>query len=325
MKKAMIIGAAGFVGSYLIKHLNAECGYEVIATKLPNERIDEEIINSDIKVKIFDLNILDKEAIVSLLFEVRPDYIFHLAAQSSVSVAWNNPQLTIDVNIKGAVNVMDAIRELFYKPRIVVIGSGEEYGHIKEGETPIREETKANPGNIYAATKACQNMIGSIYAKAYDMEIILVRAFNHIGPKQSPIFVVSDFCKQVAEIEAGLKEPVMYVGNLSAKRDFTDVRDVVRAYGLLAKNGQKGATYNVGRGHAYEIKEILDKIIAHSSVKIKVETDPAKIRPVDVPIIEADISKLTDATGWVPEIPIEQTICEVLDYWREKITVKEKL
>lgn len=312
MKKAMVIGAAGFVGSYLIKHLNNDCGYEVFATKLPAENLE------NLPAKVYDLDILNKESIVSLLYELRPDYIFHLAAQSSVSVAWNNPQLTIDVNIKGAVNLMDAVRELYYKPRIVVIGSGEEYGHIRDGETPIREDNRVNPGNIYAATKACQNMIGSIYARAYDMELVLVRAFNHIGPGQSAIFVVSDFCKQVAEIEAGLREPVMYVGNLSAKRDFTDVRDVVRAYALLAKNGQKGATYNVGRGHAYAIREILDMIISHSTKEIKVEIDQAKIRPVDVPIIEADISKINEATGWTPEIPIESTVEEVLNYWRDR-------
>lgn len=317
MKKALIIGAGGFVGKYLIKHLHDECGYEVVATKLISEVLE------DLPCKVYDLNILDKEAIVTLLFEERPDYIFHLAAQSSVSVAWNNPQLTIDINIKGAVNVMEAVRELFYKPRMVVIGSGEEYGHIRPGETPIREDNRLDPGNIYAATKACQNMIGSIYSKAYDMEIVMVRAFNHIGPQQSPIFVVSDFCKQVAEIEAGLREPVMYVGNLSAKRDFTDVRDVVRAYGLLASHGTKGETYNVGRGRAYEIREILDKIIALSDKAIEVKIDQAKIRPVDVPIIEADITKLQAATGWDPRIPLDTTLKEVLDYWREKIKETE--
>lgn len=313
MKKAMVLGAAGFVGSYLIKHLHDDLGMEVYATKLPQETLD------NLPASIYDLDILNKESIVSLLYNIRPDYIFHLAAQSSVSVAWNNPQLTIDINIKGAVNVMDAIRELYYKPRVVLIGSGEEYGHIREGETPIKEDNRLCPGNIYAATKACQNMIGSIYAKAYDMELIMVRAFNHIGPKQSPIFVVSDFCKQVAEIEKGLREPVMYVGNLSAKRDFTDVRDVVRAYGLLAQHGAKGETYNVGRGKAYEIREILDMIVAESFCDIKVEIDPAKIRPVDVPIIEADINKLQEATGWEPEIPIRQTVKEVLNYWRKKL------
>lgn len=312
MKKALIIGAAGFAGRYLIHHLHDDCHMEVAATKLANEQLD------GLPAKVHNLDILNKEDIIELLFAIRPDYIFHLAAQSSVSVAWNNPQLTIDINIKGGVNVLDAVRELYYKPRILMIGSGEEYGHILPGETPILENNRLNPGNIYAATKACQNMIGSIYSKAYDMEIVLVRAFNHIGPGQSSIFVVSDFCRQVAEIEKGLREPVMYVGNLSAKRDFTDVRDVVRAYALLVQHGEKGETYNVGRGRAVEIREILDKIIALSDREIKVEIDPAKIRPVDVPIIEADITKLHQATGWQPEISLEKTIEEVLNYWRER-------
>ena len=319
MKKALVIGAGGFAGKYLLKNLNTEFGYEVYATKHVSE------INTDICAKkVYDLDILNKEAIVSILFEVRPDYIFHLAAQSSIGISWNNPQLTIDVNIKGSVNVLDAVRELFYKPKIVMIGSGEEYGHIKPDETPIREDNRLLPGNIYAATKACQNMIGSIYSRAYDMDIILVRAFNHIGPGQAPIFVVSDFCKQVAEIEAGKREPVMYVGNLSAKRDFTDVRDVVRAYSLLAAHGRKGETYNVGSGHAYEIREILDKIISMSKVDIAVETDQAKIRPVDVPIIEADVSKLQQDTGWDRRITLEQTLTEVLDYWRNRIAEEEQ-
>lgn len=312
MKKALIIGAAGFAGRYLIRHLHEDCHMEVVATKLANEQLD------GLPVEIHNLDILNKDDIIELLFAVRPDYIFHLAAQSSVSVAWNNPQLTIDINIKGGVNVLDAVRELYYKPRILMIGSGEEYGHILPGETPILENNRLNPGNIYAATKACQNMIGSIYSKAYDMEVVLVRAFNHIGPGQSSIFVVSDFCRQVAEIEKGLREPVMHVGNLSAKRDFTDVRDVVRAYALLVQHGEKGETYNVGRGRAVEIREILDKIISFSDCEIKVEIDPAKIRPVDVPIIEADITKLRQATGWQAEVSLEETIEEVLNYWRER-------
>lgn len=312
-KKALIIGAAGFVGGYLAAELRDGHGMEVHATKLPQEQLELE------KVKIHDLNILNKNEIIALLYEVRPDFIFHLAAQSSVSVAWKNPGLTIDINVKGSVHLMDAVRELFYKPRVLMIGSGEEYGHIREGETPIKEDNYLRPGNIYAATKACQNMIASIYTQAYDMNIMMVRAFNHIGPKQTPIFVISDFCKQVAEIEAGKKAPVMYVGNLAAKRDFTDVRDVVRAYALLVQKGVPGETYNVGSGHAHEIREILDLIISMSDREIAVETDPNKIRPVDVPIIEADITKLNEATGWKPRIPLEQTIRETLDYWRERV------
>lgn len=319
LKKALVIGAGGFVGRYLVEHLHNDLGMEVWATKLPGEEL------GDIPAKVRELDVLGKEAIVDLLFESRPDYIFHLAAQSSVSVAWYNPQLTIDTNIKGAVNVLDAVRELFYKPRIVLVGSGEEYGYIEPGDTPIREDHKTEPGNIYAATKACQNMLGSIYSRAYDMEIVMVRAFNHVGPRQPSIFVVSDFCKQVAEIEADKRQPIMYVGNLSAKRDFTDVRDVVRAYALLAMKGEKGETYNVGRGSAFEIRDVLDKIIAMSDKNIKVEIDQAKIRPVDVPIIEADISKLTKATGWEPCISMEDTLKEVLDYWRGVVASKEEM
>lgn len=238
MKKGLVIGAAGFVGKYLIDEMQAD-GMEVFATKLPHEKLDQ------VHASVYDLDIMDKEAIVGLLFEIRPDYIFHLAAQSSVGLAWKNPGLTVDVNIKGSINVMDAIRELFYKPRVLLIGSGEEYGHILPGETPITEENALRPGNIYAATKACQNMIGNIYSKAYDMELVMVRAFNHIGPGQAPMFVVSDFCKQVVEIEKGLREPVMKVGNLAARRDFTDVRDVVKAYVKLIQWGKSGETYNV--------------------------------------------------------------------------------
>lgn len=316
MKKALIIGAGGFVGGYLAECLQDEFDMEVHATKLPATQTQEDL--SFLGERVYELDILNKSDIVELLYAVRPDYIFHLAAQSSVSVAWKNPTLTIDVNIKGSVNVMDAVRELYYKPRVLLVGSGEEYGHILEGETPISEDTKLRPGNIYAATKVCQNMIGSIYSRAYDMELMLIRAFNHVGPKQSPIFVMSDFCKQVADIEKGKKEPVMYVGNLAAKRDFTDVRDVVRAYGLLALKGRAGETYNVGSGNAIEIRKMLDMIIGMSTKNIEVRVDPNKIRPVDVPVIEADISKIKSETGWEPRIPLGQTIKEILDYWREE-------
>jgi GDP-4-dehydro-6-deoxy-D-mannose reductase len=309
--KALIIGGAGFVGSYLIDHLSKDCKWSVTVTKLENEVIEQEGINQ------YNLDILDKQAIVELLKEVRPDYIFHLAAQSSVALSWKNPALTIDVNIKGSINVLDAIRELDYKPRILLIGSGEEYGHILPNEIPIAETNHTRPGNIYAATKACQNMLGKIYADAYHMYIIMVRAFNHIGPKQSPTFVVSDFCKQVVEIEKEMKEPIIKVGNLSVKRDFTDVRDVVRAYSLLIQKGTVGETYNVGSGKAIAIDEILTLILSYSKVKITIEVDPDKLRPVDVPIIEADISKLKNNIGWKKQIEIENTIQENLLYWRE--------
>lgn len=313
MKKALVIGAAGFVGDYLIRELVLVCGMQVFATKLSHKQWNINL------AEVYNLDIMNKEDIIDLLFEIRPDYIFQLAAQSSVGVAWKNPGKTVDVNIKGSINVMDAIRELYYKPRILLIGSGEEYGHIAQGETPIREGNALRPGNIYAATKVCQNMIGHIYSKAYDMQIVMVRAFNHIGPGQDSLFVVSDFCKQVVEIEKGQREPIMKVGNLAAKRDFTDVRDVVKAYVKLIQTGEPGETYNVGNGHAIAIQELLELIVKKSSAKITVEIDPAKIRPVDVPIIEADITKIHNLTKWKPKISLEQTVQETLDYWRRQI------
>jgi GDP-4-dehydro-6-deoxy-D-mannose reductase len=310
--KALIVGGAGFVGSYLADHLQNDCKWSVCVTKMQHESFKKD-------VEVLDLNILIKDDIVNLLNEVKPDYIFHLAAQSSVALSWKNPALTIDVNIKGAVNLLDAVRELDFKPRILLIGSGEEYGHIKREESPITEDNATRPGNIYAATKVAQNLIGKIYSEAYDMDIVMVRAFNHIGPNQAPMFVVADFCKQVAEIEKGLKEPVIKVGNLSAQRDFTDVRDVVRAYALLVQMGKSGETYNVGSGKAIAIEDILKMILSMTDEDIKVEVDENKIRPVDVPVIEADVTKLTSATEWHRNIKLEETIADTLNYWRLNI------
>ena len=311
--KALIIGGAGFVGKYLLRHLSETYPWELHVTKLPQETVECE------HAAVHDLNILEKSGILSLLNEVSPDYIFHLAAQSSVSVSWKRPDLTVDINIKGCLNLLDAIRDSGLKPRILLIGSGEEYGHIQPDETPITENTLTRPGNIYAATKACQNMIGSIYAKAYAMDIMMVRAFNHIGPEQTPVFVVADFCKQVASIEKGLCKPVIRVGNLSARRDFTDVRDVVKAYGLLIQKGESGETYNIGSGRAVEIRALLQQILDLSDSVITVETDPNKLRPVDIPVIEADITKVSRCTGWKPEIPLQETIRQTLDYWRNHL------
>lgn len=250
---------------------------------------------------------------------MRPDYIFHLAAQSSVALSWRNPQLTVDVNIKGSLNLLEALRQLDYKPRVLMIGSGEEYGHVHSDEIPVTESTLPRPGNLYAATKAAQNMIGGIYASAYDLPIIMVRAFNHIGPRQAPAFVVSDFCKQVAEIEKDQRPNVISVGNLAAKRDFTDVRDVVRAYPLLITAGTPGETYNIGSGNAIAIEDILKAILKLSTKAIEVNIDQSRFRPVDVPIIEADIKKIQATISWQPEYDLETTLKETLEYWRCQI------
>ncbi|MDE7313432.1 MAG: GDP-mannose 4,6-dehydratase [Eubacterium sp.] len=310
--RSLIIGGAGFVGSYLVRHL-ITLGHEAAVTKMPTEEADLA------GAAIYDLDILDKEAVVVLLDKVKPDLVFHLAAQSSVSMSWRNPQQTIDVNVRGSTNVLDALCSMGKKARILLVGSGEEYGQLLPEEIPVRETNLLRPANIYAATKACQNMIGRIYAKAYGMDIVMVRAFNHIGPNQSPIFAIADFCRQAVLIEAGMEEPILRVGNLEARRDFTDVRDVVRAYALLAEQGQAGETYNIGSGHAVSIADVLRIVLEQSTAMIRVEVDEKKLRPVDVPVMEANVCKVWNDIGWKSEIRLEQTIGDMMEYWRKMI------
>lgn len=311
--KALIIGAGGFVGGYLISELCGR-GWEVCATKLPCEKIT---IFGEMTAEYdtADLDILDENALTSLISAVKPDHIFHLAAQSSVALSWKKPALTVDINIKGCINLLEAVRASQASPKILFIGSGEEYGYAADRPEPVDENVAPEPANIYAVSKLTQNMIGKLYCKAYGMDITSVRAFNHIGPGQLPQFVVADFCKQAAEIKAGLSEPVIYVGNLSAKRDFTDVRDIVRAYAELALKGRSGETYNVGSGNAVSIQSVLDKIIDLSGADIRVETDKAKFRPVDVPFIEADITKLVKDTDWRPQIDMTESLRQIIAYW----------
>lgn len=313
--KAMIIGAAGFVGPYLADAIRQTLFCDVVVTKLEHEKIDIP------GVQTVNLNILKKEQIDDILSTERPDYIFHLAAQSSVAYSWKNPKLTVEINIIGSINLLNSIRELDYSPKVLIVGSGEEYGRVYENEVPINEKNRLEPGNVYAVTKACQNMMATIYARAYGMRLVMVRAFNHIGPKQIPQFVVADFCSQVVKIEKGLQEPVIKVGNLSAKRDFTDVRDVVRAYCSLMLYGKNGETYNVGSGHAIAVEDILKEILSQSNADIRIEVDQTKLRPVDVPIIEADTEKIYCDTGWKPEITLKKTISDTLDYWRNNNVV----
>lgn len=311
--KALIIGAAGFVGGHLINHLSGDCGYEVYVTKLPSEKLETE------KASVYDLDILDYDAVAGLLEKIQPDQIYHLAAQSSVKISWEKPQLTADINIKGTINVLEAVRSTGKSPKILLVGSGEEYGRLRPEEIPVKEETIFRPGNIYAATKACQGMLGEIYSGAYGMDIVMVRAFNHIGPGQSEIFVIADFCRQAVMIEKGISEPVITVGNLAAERDFTDVRDIVRAYSSLMTSGKSGQTYNVGSGTARSIQSMLDLILSKISVKTEVRQDEARMRPSDIPAIAADISRIKNDTGWKPVISLEDTIDDIMNYWRKRV------
>ena len=312
MKRALIIGGGGFAGGYLIRELTA-AGYEVHATCLPEEEICGDCA-------VYSLDIGDVSAIEGLLARVMPDVVFHLAAQSSVAVSWKKPALTAQVNVVGAVNVLEAVR-LSQRPdtRLLLIGSGEEYGFIPKDACPLSEEEKLRPGNIYAATKVCQEMIGQIYSRSYGMDIVMTRSFNHTGPGQSPTFVVSEICRQIAAAEQPGAPAELLIGNTDAKRDFTDVRDVVRAYRLLAEKGVPGRVYNVGRGSAAAIGQILETALSMSQVEIAVIRDPRRLRASDIPIIEPDVSLIFADTGWRAQISIEETVRDTLEWWREKL------
>lgn len=305
----LVIGAAGFVGRYLIEYLQANYDCRVFATKLPHEDINA-------KCQVLDLDILDSTQIKNVLETTRAEWIFHLAAQSSAALAWKNPQLTVDINVKGTINILEAVRILPYKPRILVIGSGEEYGKIDLRDIPIKEDCSLKPGNIYAATKAAQSMLAGIYQNAYGMDLILVRSFNQTGAGQLPQFVVSDFCKQIAEIELGTREAIINTGNIELKRDFTDVRDAVYAYCLLMEKGIAGEQYNLGSGIAISLRDMLNMIFRLTDKKIAIRVDASKVRPSDVPIIVADITKIM-ALGYKPQYELIDTFKAVLEFWRQ--------
>lgn len=322
--RILITGAAGFVGAYAIRQF-AEKGYAVHAAVLPQEQLASDL-QALCTVHHFDL--LDADDVSVLLQTVQPDRILHLAAQSSVAISWKQPQLTADLNIKGTVNLLEAARKLLHMPRILLIGSAEEYGRLPEnadGLQLVNETMPLRPVNIYAATKAAAEQLAAVYDTAYDLPVICVRAFNHFGPGQREIFVVSDFCRQAAEIECGLREPVIRTGNLDAKRDFTDVRDIVRAYVLLLESGRAGEIYNVGSGKAVAISDILSQILSSCTVAVRHEIAPEKLRPAETSYLAADTGKLRCDTGWMPEISTAQTISDTLAYWRQELKENSKV
>lgn len=313
--KVLIIGSAGFVGGHLADYLSLRPAVEVFASKLGTEKLEATHIAER---NIYDLDILQIDEVEKILKEICPDYIIHLAAQSSVSYSWKEPALTFNVNLIGTINILEAIRKADIAARILLIGSAEEYGGVGPEELPINENRDIDPNNPYAISKAAQEMTARMYVSSYNMEIVMVRAFNHIGPGQSPVFAIPDFAKQIAEIEKGMREPVILVGNLDAKRDFCDVRDIVRGYWELVQNGMKGEIYNIGSGTSYSIKSLLDKMIGMSSKKIDVQVDMNKFRPADIPELRADISKIRDHIRWQPEIGLDKTLSDILNYWRVK-------
>ena len=309
MKKVLVTGIDGFVAGYLSDHLK-KSGYDVYGTTI------NEIYTND-KIKIFKMNLLNAENVNNVIKNIKPNMIFHLAGQSAVGISWQKPVVTIDINVNGTLNLLEAVKNNNINPKILIVVSSDQYGIIKPEDCPIKETQLQIPQSPYGISKKTQEELGKLYVKAYKMNIIFVRAFNHIGAGQGENFVIPDFASKIVKIEKGA-DPILKVGNLDTWRDFTDVRDIVKGYLMLLKNGKVGESYNIGSGNVIRVKDILEKLVSLSYKKIKVEIDKEKFRPIDVPIVQCDNSKIKKDTGWNPEIFIDETLKDVLEYWRGK-------
>jgi len=313
--KALITGISGFAGSHLAEFLINK-GYKVFGTFYDKSTFSN--LNGFIdNIGLFECDIRNYNNLKKIIEKVQPDEIYHLAAISFVPTSLKNPKLTFDTNLYGTLNLYQSIIELKYNPKILFVGSADEYGIVNENDLPIKEDCPLRPINPYSISKVSADFLSYFYFKNYYLNIIRVRPFNHIGPRQSPEFVCSSFAKQVAEIEKGLKEPIIKVGNLEAKRDFTDVRDMVRAYWLTMQKDEKGEVYNICSERTVQIKELLNNLLELSSKKIKIAKDPKRIRPSDNPILQGDCSKFRRRSGWKPEIPLDKTLKDILEYWRK--------
>jgi GDP-4-dehydro-6-deoxy-D-mannose reductase len=315
--RALITGITGFAGGHLAQILS-ERGDEVYGVDI---RSADGLAHLGRDINSYTADLSDPTPTAEIINNIRPDAIYHLAGQPFVPTSWEDPWGTIENNIRPQLNILQAIIQQKLETRLLIVASNQVYGKVSSDQLPVSEDTPFRPDNPYGVSKVTQDMLALQYHLSHHVDVLRVRAFNHIGPRQNPHFVSSSFAKQIAEIEAGLTEPVMQVGNLEAERDFTDVVDVMRAYAMLVDQGKPGEDYNVGTGKAYSIQYLLDVLLGYSNVKISIEQDSSRMRPSDVPVLYADNSKLRAATGWEPMFTFEESVKRVLDYWREEIKI----
>jgi len=314
-ERALITGVAGFVGSHLAEYLLSK-GLEVYGLKRKEDGIDNiRAVKEHLTLITGDMN--DYNSLKRALKRSEPDYVYHLAAQAHVPTSWKTPAETMEVNAIGTIFLLEAVRSSGSDPRIQIAGSSEEYGLIYPDELPVRETNQLRPLSPYGVSKVAADLIGWQYYRAYGLKTVRTRAFNHTGPRSGAGFVASNFAKQIAEIEKGASGPVMRVGNLSAQRDFLDVRDVVRAYHMSLASCDFGEAYNICSEKPRTIRSVLDILLSLSSRgDIKVEADPGRMRPSDIPVIYGSCDKFSKKTGWKPLVPFEKTMEALLSYWR---------
>jgi GDP-4-dehydro-6-deoxy-D-mannose reductase len=341
--KVLITGITGFAGSHLAEYLLTLDGVEVYGacrwrSRLDNLRdlshsgrlnnmVEDAITRADTlqrmakagAVNLVHGDITDATSMKRLIESVRPNRIFHLAAQSFVPGSWNAPAETFHINTIGQINLFEAILAAGLKPLVQIAGSSEEYGLVHENEVPMKETNPLRPLSPYAVSKVAQELLAWQYFRSYGLKTVVTRGFNHTGPRRGEVFVTSTVAKQIAEIEKGYRPPILYVGDVEVKRDWTDVRDTVRGYWLALEKGEPGEVYNVGSGTTRTVREMMNILLGMSTVKIEVRQDPGRLRPSDVRILWSDISKFRAQTGWQPTIPFSKTMQDLLDYWRERV------
>ncbi|MBN2054250.1 GDP-mannose 4,6-dehydratase [bacterium] len=317
--RVLITGITGFAGShladYILKEHKDQEVYGIYRWRSRTENIEH---NRD-RMAIIECDLRDAASVERVLGVILPDKIFHLAAQSFVPSSWKAPSEAVVTNVIGQINIFEAVRQLKINPWIQIACSSEEYGMVYPEEVPIKETNPLRPLSPYAVSKVGQDFLGYQYAMSYGLRVVRTRGFNHTGPRRGDVFVCSDFAKQIVEIERGKRTPVMQVGNLEARRDFTDVRDMVRGYWLALEHCEASEVYNICSETCYTIQQVLDMLLARTNASIRVEQDPARLRPSDVPVLLGDATKFRKATGWKPEIPFEQTLDDILAYWRTRI------
>ncbi len=313
--KALITGISGFVGSYLAEYLLDNTDWEVAGTVFGPYH---NIVDLCGQMELYPAELSRLDVVTFILEQARPDAIFHLAAQPLVSASRRDPWGTLETNIRMQLNILEGVARINPDCRVLVIGSSEEYGLISPEDLPIGEDTPLRPLSAYAISKVAQDLLGLQYHLTHNLHVVRVRPFNHIGPRQRIGFVAPDIASQIAAAEFGQSPPILEVGNLAARRDFSDVRDVVRAYVLLITSGEPGQVYNVGSGEAHAIQELLESLLALSRIPIEVRQDPERMRPSEVPEIVCDATRIRERTGWETTIPFAQSLQDILDYWREE-------
>jgi len=326
MKKALITGLTGMVGSHLADYLLVNTDWDVHGMQRWRSPIDNichliERINNKDRVFIHYGDLNDQGSLIQVIDDVEPDFIFHLAAQSYPQTSFNAPIDTLNTNILGTCRLLEAVRILEQRPIIHVCASSEVFGRVPKEKLPINEDCNFHPASPYAISKVGTDLIGRYYAEAYGLTVMTTRMFTHTGPRRGDVFAESTFAKQIAMIEAGLIPPVVKTGNLDSLRTWADVRDAVRAYYLLITvNPSAGAYYNVGGTFTCSVRDMLNKLLSLSTVgTIFVETEYSRLRPIDVDLQVPDTRKFTEHTGWIPEIPFEKTMTDLLNYWRSRV------